>query len=298
MRKVDIHQVDWLVHVPNEQQSFQDVRADFLRIEGLFALLVGAYFRLDWPYFVSKRDDTESWYKLYWFRGPQGDKLPWSVFLWTKFSSVHTIFGSLLTRWQTISEKQRTSCGLYLASLQSPLPQPEHEFVNLIWAVESLHRSWQLDANESLKVANRKTKIEEVLGRFSGPGDGKLRQWLQGKLRYAYEPSLEDRIVETFSHLPLGIGPAQLRSFAKRCASRRNDISHEGGARPGQDTDAFRADIRDLAGALRYLFHGLLLHEVGFPAEALLKTMTSSSLAQRDIMPALSRVQIDLTAQS
>jgi hypothetical protein len=81
VRKVDIHQIDWLVHVPNEQQSFPDIRADFLRVEGLFTLLVGTYFRLDWPYFVSKRDDTESWYKLYWFRGPQGDKLPWSVFL-------------------------------------------------------------------------------------------------------------------------------------------------------------------------------------------------------------------------
>ena len=42
------------------------------------------------------------------------------------------------------------SYDLYMASIQQPLPYPEHEFINLAWAAESLHRGLQREAGESL----------------------------------------------------------------------------------------------------------------------------------------------------
>ena len=111
---------------------------------------------------------------------------------------------------------------------------PEHRFVNLVWAIESLHRGWQRDAGEPANIERRKRRIEDILSRFLAEGDKKLREWLAGRLKYAYEPRLEGRIVETFQRLPFAIDPRKLRTFAQRCARRRNDISHEGGRRPAR----------------------------------------------------------------
>lgn len=294
LAEVNIRQTNWLVYTPAKHNTLAELSAAFLQIEELVALLLGRYFRLDWPYLVGNNGEHEAWYRLYSFRGPQPEKLPWSIFLWTTFAALHDTFGRLLTHWQTNLEKYGASCELYIGSLRNPLPHPEHEFVNLVWAIESLHRCWQREAEESASVVKGKAKIQEVLKRFADPGDKKLEQWLDGKLRYAYEPTLEERIVETFNRLSLGIDSAQLRSFAARCAKRRNDISHEGGPRPGEDAEGFRTEIRELAEALRYLFHALLLQEIGIASDVLQKTMTQSALAERSILPSLRNVHIDM----
>jgi hypothetical protein len=218
---------------------------------------------------------------------------PW-IFLWTTFPVLQDRFGDLLSRWQANVDKYGAGYELYVASLRNPIPHAEHQFVNLVWAIESLHRGWQREIEESPYVVAGKSKIAEILRRFAEPADKKLRKWLDGKLRYAYEPTLEERIIEAFARLPLAIDRAQLRAFATRCAKRRNDISHEGGRQPGEDAEDFRSEIKRLAEALGYLFHGLLLHEIGIAPEMVVKTMTQSSLAHRHILPSLRAVDINL----
>ena len=202
----------------------------------------------------------------------------------------------MLDRWETGATKYGAGYDLYIASMQQPLPYAEHQFVNLVWAIESLHRGWQRDAGESSKVARRKKRIEEILARFLEEGDKKLREWLAGKLKYAYEPTLENRIVESFARLPLELDPLTLRAFAERCARRRNDISHEGGSRPGEDAESFCAELRTLAEALRHLFHALLLHEIGLSRDLLLKALTHGGIGSMSIVPALRAVGIELPA--
>jgi hypothetical protein len=123
-----------------------------------------------------------------------------------------------------------------------------------------------------------------------------LREWLAGKLRYAYEPRLEDRIVESFQRLPFDLDPLKLRAFAARCARRRNDISHEGGSRPDEDAASFHSELRVLAEALQYLFHALLLQEVGLSRDLLLKALTRGGIGSMSIVPALRAVGIELPA--
>jgi hypothetical protein len=64
-------------------------------------------------------------------------------------------------------EKYGAGYELYIASLRKPISHPEHEFVNLVWSIESLHRSWQREETESAAVLKAKTKIQEVLKRFA-----------------------------------------------------------------------------------------------------------------------------------
>jgi len=294
LAEVNIRQTNWLIYTPVKKSALAELRTAFLQIEEVIALLVGQYARLDWPTFVGSNGEFETWYTLYSFRGPKGENLPPWPFLWTTFAVLQDRFGDLLSLWQTNIEKYGAGYELYIASLRNPIPHPEHQFVNLVWAIESLHRGWQRKVEESARVLSRKTKIGDILKRFAEPADKKLRDWLKGKLRYAYEPILEERIIEAFNRLPFGIDADQLRAFAVRCARRRNDISHEGGRRPGEDLESFRTEIRELAEALRYLFHALLLHEIGIGSDILLKTMTQSALAERNILPCLHNVQIYL----
>ncbi len=292
--EVHIQQTNWLVYTPTEQSLFPELRTAYLRIEEVMALLLGQYFRLDWPQLVAKFGELDDWYKLYFPRGPKCAKLPFYFFLWTTFHDVRECFGALLDRWQSNAEKYEAAYELYMASMQTPLPHPEHQFVNLVWAIESLHRSWQREGDESASVSGRKKRIETILGRFGDPTDKKLRDWLNGKLRYAYEPTLQERIVEVFQRLPFDLNSSQLQTFAARCAKRRNSISHEGGRESGESAVSFRADIRKLAEAMQYLFHALLLHEIGLAPELLKKAMTKGGLAERDILPCMRRIPIDL----
>lgn len=291
--KVKIREINWIIYKPSEQSTLNELRSAFLRIEELISLLVGQYFRLDWPYFTFAKGEFEDWCQLYSFRGAKTEKPHYSMF-WVTFSDLHSTFGDLLNHWRTNVANFGAGYELYTASMQNPIPHPEHEFVNLVWAVESLHRNWERAKEESASVSGCKKKIEEIIAKFDDPIDKELRKWLKGKLKYACEPTLEQRIIEAFSRLPFHIDSAQLRSFAERCAKRRNDISHEGGRRPGEDAESFRAEIQELAQALRYLYHGLLLHEIGINSITLLKAMTRSVVAEMRILPSLANVGIDL----
>lgn len=292
-RRVDIWETHWLIYTPTRQSTLVDLQRTFESIEEVIALFVGRYCRLDWPNFVNHGEFGE-WYKLYSYRGLQTDDLPPWVFLWTRFDDIRQKFGDLLSHWQTNVEKYGAGYKLYVASLQDPIPQPEHRFVNLVWAIESLHRRLQRETVDSASIVGGKIKTAEVLKRFATPADKELRNWLKGKLKYAHEPTLEARIVEIFERLPLKIDPRQLRSFAARCAKRRNDISHEGGFRSDEDSGTFQTEIRRLADALHYLFHALLLHEIGIAPDVLVKAMTQSGLAERSVLPSLHAAGIDL----
>jgi|SRR5271157_3890951 len=296
--EVNIRQTNWLVYSPTTKCSLGDFQTVYRRIEELIALLLGIYFRLDWPTLVGSDGEFDAWYKFYFYRGPAQHQLPAPYLLWTTFFSIRDSFGQLLYQWQNKVEQYGAGYELYMASLHNPLPHPEHRFVNLVWAIESLHRNWQREAGEPERAAERKQCIQEILERFNGRSERKTRKWLEGKLKYAHEPTLEERIVEAFGRLPIGLKTSQLRVFARRCARRRNDISHEGGRRLGEEQADFHGELQELTDALGYLFHALLLHETGIGTGQLVKAMTTSGLAEMRIIPALRRVGIDMPASA
>ncbi len=294
--KVDIRQTNWLVYSPKTECKLGDFQIAYRRIEELIALLLGTHFRMDWPTLVASNGEPDPWCKFYFYRGPAQHQLPPSYLRWTTFSSVRDSFGELLYQWQTKAERYGAGYELYLASLQNPLPHPEHRFVNVVWAIESLHRNWRREAGETAREAKQKQCIQEIIERFDEPSDKKAKKWLTSRLKYAHEPNLEERIVEAFGRLPISLATSQLRAFATRCAKRRNDISHEGGCRSDEDPNEFRSELQNLTDALCLLFHALLLHEIGIGDEQLVAVMTKSGLAELRILPALRRVGINMPA--
>jgi hypothetical protein len=65
------------------------------------------------------------------------------------------------------------------------------------------------------------------------------------------------------SAVPLNLEERRVRAFARRCAERRNDISHFGAQRHDAGYQAFLREISDCADALSTIYHALILHEIG-----------------------------------
>jgi hypothetical protein len=124
--------------------------------------------------------------------------------------------------------------------------------------------------------------------------DAEDRKWLREKLGNAHELSLRARILECLRNLPFTFGRGELEQFAKTCANRRNDISHEGGPRGNMDYGSFHEETTRLSEALDHLFHALLLHQIGISSETLSETMTTSWISERRIKPALAEVGLHI----
>jgi ApeA N-terminal domain 1 len=152
---------------------------------------------------------------------------------------------------------------LYLGQRRGHRIYLENRFVNLIWGVETFHR---VKHPEHPTASKLKERSERILAKFTKEDlENKTTKvdikWLAGKLKHS-EPSLEDRIFETITSLPLGLKQKAIRHFARSCADRRNDISHYGGQRQKGKNNDFIMDLAKKSDALEYLYHALLLQEL------------------------------------
>ena len=101
-------------------------------------------------------------------------------------------------------------------------------------------------------------KISRILNLITSAKD---KKWLEGRLKNAHEPSLEERLFQLFEILPFSFGKRELRAFSKSCAESRNAISHFGGQRSGDYSD-FIHDLSIKSDALKFLYHSLILHYI------------------------------------
>jgi ApeA N-terminal domain 1 len=133
--------------------------------------------------------------------------------------------------------------------------------VNLVWGLESFHRA-------KYPVRQNSAKLEEKINSIlNGIGDKKDRNWLAGRLTHANEPALETRILDIIESLPLDLNKRGCRQFAKDCAARRNELSHFGGQRQSSAYNDFLIDLHKKSDALQYLYHTLLLQNLGLDTQ-------------------------------
>jgi hypothetical protein len=270
----------WLDYSSHATATLSNLISDFIRLEEFFSILMGSYLRLDWPYAVHGKGSEEKWFRLYFFRGsvPKfapgfGDALTW--FMWVRDS-----LGELLANFKLKREQYGPGYYLYLAGLRKTDLYAEHKFVNLIWALESLHRKKSAD-----KANPEDPRIQRILERFRTQEDKEDGKWLRGQLKHAGGPNLEDRIFDSFANLPLDLDQKALRRFATKCQARRNQISHTGGPVDGESYSDFSQDVLRLWDALSHLYKAILLHEIGLPDDKLKEAFTSTQLARGRMLP-------------
>jgi hypothetical protein len=180
----------------------------------------------------------------------------------TTYPRIKQKFGTLFSNWTTKREEFGSAFYLYLGTRRGMQLYAENRFAMLIWGIEAFHRTKYRDATGSGRTAAR---IQKIIGQLATEKD---QAWLAWQLRHATEPNLEQRIFETLRALPIGLDLKRLRKVAAECANKRNQISHFGGRRHHDISYAdFILALAKLSEALSYLYHALLLHEIGLDNE-------------------------------
>ncbi|WP_416047947.1 HEPN domain-containing protein [Cupriavidus basilensis] len=250
-------------YAPTDRLSLSDMQSEYSMMQDLFILLTGCEYALDWP----RLKVGKTYYDLYFPRHRSSAEPPaWSD-SWTNFVELQGCFGEVFSAWRRKRNEFGPGFYLYLGTRRGLKLYIEHRFVNLIWGLESLHRRKGDGASQSGKL---QVKIERILRQVEGKAD---RAWLAKRLQNAGEPALHERIYESFSGLRLGLDSNHLRKFSEDCARRRNDISHFGGQRHDGAYKDFLLDVAAKADAVAYLYHALLLQEIGVDAEIIKRSV-------------------------
>lgn len=277
-RKISFEQSFTIVYRPTLSSSLAHLQYVFARIEQLLSLFLGSYFHLNRPHFVRKEEPHDSWDMIF----THGDATPTEelnrFFLLVPFADIRDQFGPLLQTWLNKSEAFGAGFYLYTASLRNRQTYSENRLFALASGIEALHRKG-FNSDSSQSSQDDRQRAERLLTLI--PADHPDKKWLERKLAHAYEPSLEQRLLECLRELPLRFRRSELEKFAKHCAGRRNDISHRGGPPTGMDYETFHNEITQLAEALSYLFHLLILSKIGLSEEAVLRAATKSWVAER-----------------
>lgn len=252
VKSVTIKQESYYEVVPNIPRRLESIRDEFHLLEDLLLLLADVETALPWPtvryggqagiyYFDRRRSDTQKVEVL----------KSWAALRW-----LGATFGTLLSQLEAQQNKLGPGLYLYLGIRRSPALYLENKFSMAIFGLESLHR------RVGAQAAPQSALEEKVKRIISDVKIEKDRKWLEGRLKNAGEPNLEERLYQTFSELEIGLEPKALRGFSKECADLRNQVAHFGGQRDG-GYDTFIQRMHTLNEAVRPLYHAVLLNRIG-----------------------------------
>jgi ApeA-like protein/HEPN superfamily Apea-like protein len=253
-----------------KSETLEQGKDRFKYFEDLLILLVDTEYRMAWPMITLEGEIKAQWYFAR-FKGTPATEPPELHECLTYFPHLRASLGAIWAKWAKKREQFGPGFYLYLGTRRGLSLYPEHRFVNLIWGIEAFHRM------KSASSANT-TRIEAIIGQIADKEDKKL---VRRCIKYAHEPSLEQRIFSAFKDLPIGLDSKRLRSFARACAKARNDISHFGSHRDDGSYSDFALDLEKKSRALSELYHCLLLQEIGIRNEMLMKWIYHSFMGFR-----------------
>ncbi len=253
-----------LVYRPEKPATLGDMRTEFGLFQELFILLTDSEYVLDWPSLRIRLGPKNREYKWYFWRLKTSEEPPKAHECVTNFVQLRDSFGDIVSAWRNKREEFGPGYYLYLGVRRGVKLYAEHRFVNLIWGIEALHRKKKIDEPEAeLKV---KEKVRRILDKIDVAKD---KKWLESRLKTAHEPTLEQRIFDVLSSVPINLEDEKIRMFARRCAELRNDISHFGSQRHGGSYKDFLEELMKMSEALSIVYHMLILHEIGVEEEIL-----------------------------
>lgn len=248
-----------LSYCPKENKSLEEMEQQFLLLHDLLIILIGSDFELESPYLIN--DGTRMKFYLARMKG-SSKEVEWFN-CWTNFVQLKPDFGKIFSTWRKKRESYGSGFYLYLGNIRRMELYVENRFMNMIWGLESLHRR-KHKGSEAPRISE---KVKRILACITRKKD---RDWLENRLKNAAEPALADRIFQLFASLPIKIKKEKLQAFSKECADSRHEISHFGGQRDEEDGAShseFTIKIAKISEAITYLYHVLILHEIGVKLE-------------------------------
>ncbi|WP_186163637.1 HEPN domain-containing protein [Burkholderia gladioli] len=235
-----------------------DVLSEWGVLQNLLILLTGTDYPLPWPSLTISR--TRSMFTLFFHRLSASDTPPTSRDCPVPFSSINKSFGDIVTKWKEGVKIHGAGYFALPSTKRKMDTYVENKFSNLMYGMESLHRSKFGNQPRDSKL---QAKIDSILAQV----DSKQRPWLQRALQFQGEPSLKERLMKLITIIPIEFESARLDDFTKRCAALRNDIAHFGGKRTRSLTANFNLEVSRLSEALSVIYHMILLLDIGISEE-------------------------------
>lgn len=223
-------------------------------LQGLMTVLLNHAHTLDWPILSVGR--------LYFKRYIPVETNITEYNCWTHFNWLKNNFGDVIDNWFNLYEKHGSSIQLFLSTKRYIPGVLETHFNNLVFSIESLHRS-------DFGSVKPEGKLSEKINRILDSVDKNDRRWLENKLKHAGEPSLSERVIAVLANTSFPIETSRLRKFSEEIAKFRNDLAHFGGNRNDQNYNTFIGRLRVLYHALSYMYHLVLLSRIGVDKDRL-----------------------------
>jgi hypothetical protein len=249
---------------------FGEVIDRFSTLENFLTILTNHDANLGWP--TLKSWDGVSY--TYYFRKNESQE---QALDWTNcpvlFPEIEDDFGDIFRTWLEKQPAYGPGFHLYTGARRASGLYVEHRFANFVWGLESFHRTKYAPDADSAALRKRDRIIASV-----AEGD---RRWLAGKLAFASEPALESRLLALFRELPVVFDARELRRFAHECGVCRNELSHFGGKRTGPDYRGWVLKLDRYSDVLSYLYHAIILAEIGVPAQLVARWLVDGAAASR-----------------
>lgn len=262
-------------YLSKAKKTSSELKKYFSSITDFFLVLTGSDYNMEWPFLTIGRtaSSTKS-YRFYFLRSRNSAAPPTRHNCLLTFPAIREEFGHLFQQWQIKREELGPGMSLYLGTRRGVELYVEHRFVNLIWGLESLHRT----LNKDSPPTKLELKAQRIIGQVKLAKD---RKWLEAKLEHSAEPSLAERLVECINLLPLNFTAQSLRDFCNECAVKRNDISHFGGQRAPGGYGDFLGKIYSLNNALSNIYPAIILKLCGVNDLLLLNMLSTGRASSR-----------------
>ncbi len=263
----------------------EHVRDQHSKLQELLILLTDSHHSLAWPIVQLNRGKKR--YTLYFHRSMSSASPPERYDMPTLFNQFKENFGEIFSTWSAKRETFGAGFYGYASTRREMKLYVENRFANLIQGLESFHRTKYGDQPAAPEFQER---VKRILEQVKQEDD---KTWLDGKLQYAGEPTLATRLFEMFQELPLKLRRRSLKDFCFKCVSVRNDLAHLGGRRTRESSSNYLQEIEKLSGALTFMYHMILLREIGIDDDTIYRWLYKSyksfslkfDLVQANLLP-------------
>ena len=194
-----------------------------------------------------------------------------------KYSEVEGRLEELLAAWLQNYADLEPVLNLYFSNKSNTFQYLDVKCVHLAQAIEALHRVTNPERKAILEQEFE--VIQETLLRCCPQ---KHRDWLEGKLMYANEPSLAQRVREMIEPFKHWLGNKKRRKrFIREVVETRNYYTHFSGGRKQAATSV--TELQELHDKLDTLFQISLLRQIGFGDEHIESLLQNSGRLRRKI---------------
>ncbi len=186
------------------------------------------------------------------------------------YGDIEVDFSEIMKKWLAVSDELSTVCNLFFGVMYNRNLYQENRFLNIAQAAETYHRrrfKKDVQGDEHIR------RLAAILA--SAPEE--YRGWLEKKLMYSHEPTLNQRLNDLIREVDKVIRPllGKKDSFMRKVVDTRNflthfDLSLENKAAKGEA-------LFVLTQTLSLLVQACFLHELGLSDERCIEFFRRSS---------------------